>query len=177
MIFWTKHLTSLLTWKTENWVMFNLYVIIGRIIWWWTSWCPHTKARRELNQPELWQWSKPTREYLFYLINDTISFSNRSYRYNPIKDTKKKSHYHYYHTLIWHAKIAPDMNFPDVSCCQNNWEETPEMIQDGLCLMGFDDDKNCDTRKPCQICEFRLSKTTRSVKKEYAEMLKVEANQ
>ena len=47
--------------------------------------------------------------------------------------------------------MVPEMNFPDVSSCQNNWEETQEIIQDGLCLMGFDDDKSVYTSKPCKM--------------------------
>ena len=49
-----------------------------------------------------------------------------------------------------------DMNLPAASYCQNNREKTTKMIQDGLCLMGFDNDKICITGN-LTICEFRLS--------------------
>ena len=55
--------------------------------------------------------------------------------------------------------MVQERDFLDVSYCQNNWKENSGMVQDGLCLMGFDDDKNLYTRAPCQIW-VQIIKTT-----------------
>ena len=47
--------------------------------------------------------------------------------------------------------MVQEMNFPGVSYFQNNWKGDLEMVQDGLCLMVFDDDKNMYIREPFQI--------------------------
>ena len=41
--------------------------------------------------------------------------------------------------------MIQDMNLPDVKYSQTNWEETQEMVQYELLLIGFDDDINLYT--------------------------------
>ena len=69
-------------------------------------------------------------------------------------------------------KMVQEMNFPDVSYCQNNWDETPKMVQYRVWLMGFDDNKNICTMKTCHML-VQMVTTTWSVKQDSVELSKV----
>ena len=43
-------------WYTKILTMLNLYLIVGRILYWWARWFAPPKSGREFNSPELWQW-------------------------------------------------------------------------------------------------------------------------
>ena len=52
--------------------------------------------------------------------------------------------------------MVREMKISDARYFLNTWEKTPKLIQDGLFLMGFDDDKFCIAGN-LAIYEFRLS--------------------
>ena len=110
--------------------------------YYYTNWCPCTKAWLGI-QPTIittmkgLQWKTSTQT----MINKGLST-------NPIDAILSSTPRHSFtNTTIKHKcnfiKLIQDVSLLDLSYWQNKWEETPEMIQYVLILMGFDCDQIC----------------------------------